>query len=68
MAKKAYLVTFTITCRVTADTKGKDPNTDDEAWNEVIDEAARTVEPDWGQNVSAICEDTDEPYDPEYDD
>lgn len=67
MAKKAYLVTFEVICRVTADTDGRDPNIDEQAWNTVVDEAARIVQPDWGQNVSDICEDTEMPYDPEFD-
>lgn len=75
MAKKAFLVTFEVTARVVVDIADgctdQNPETNDVLWEDIVDKAcncAYTEAPDWGENVSKIEEDTECPYNPEYDD
>mgnify|MGYP007069845490 CR=1 FL=1 len=74
MAKKAFLVTFEITTRVVVDIDDNctdtNPETNDELWQDIVDKAcglAYEEAPDWGENVSKIEEDMEQPYDSEYD-
>lgn len=69
MAKKAFLVTFEVTTRVVVDIDA-DPETNDDAWNKVLSKAcdyAYMNAPEWGENVQKIEEDTECPYNEEYD-
>ena len=59
MAKKAFLVTFEVTCRVCVETDGK---TEEQIRQEAEELAAEIVEPDWLENVSGFEPDTSEPY------
>ena len=62
--KKAYLVTFAITARVVTEKEG-DPNSDEDAWNDVVSKACEKVSmeaPDFDENVDTIVEDTECPY------
>ena len=64
MSKKAYLVTFEITCRVVVDVTG-DKEKDEQA---ICNEAYNTVDfSDISENISKIEPDTECPYDPEKD-
>lgn len=79
--KKAYLVTFSITTRVIADvSKEFDPNNSNliipenhEYYSGIISEAAKHVIDcpegylSW-DNIDDVSEDTECPYDPNYDD
>jgi hypothetical protein len=73
MAKKAYLVEFSITTRVVIDSN-KDPNEDDYVFEDIVCKARTSMLKDGiafyinGDNVSMIEEDTECPYDPETDD
>lgn len=64
MSKKAYLVTFEITCRVVVDVTG-DKEKDEQA---ICNKACNTVDfSDVSENISKIEPDTECPYDPETD-
>ena len=68
--KKAYLVTFEITTRVITEEEGN-PNgnlmldVDNVAYNDVVSKACSNLyeqNPDFGENVIEIIEDTECPY------
>lgn len=65
MSKKAFLVTFEISCRVVVDVTG-DKEKDEQA---ICDKAYNTIDfSDISENISKIEPDVDFPYDPEEDD
>ena len=76
MAKKAFLVDICIRTRVVVDIDDdctdQNPTTNDGLWTEIADKAEVQVGEDiWDylvyDNVTEIVEDTEMPYDPEYD-
>ena len=76
MAKKAFLVDISIRTRVVVDISDdctdQNPTTNDGLWSEIADKAEVQVGNDiWDyliqDNVTEIVEDTEMPYDPEYD-
>ena len=76
MAKKAFLVTFEVTTRAVVDIPDdytdRNLNTNDKLWQDIVDTVANDLTfgnslIDWGENVSKIEEDTNCPYDDEWD-
>ena len=73
MAKKAFLVDISIRTRVVVDVEdGLTPQNDEALWQEIADKAEVQVGEDiWDyliyNNVTEIVEDTEMPYDEEYD-
>lgn len=76
MEKKAFLVDICIRTRVVVDIDDdctdQNPTTNDGLWTEIADKAEVQVGEDiWDylvyDNVTEIVEDTEMPYDPEYD-
>lgn len=73
MAKKAFLVDISIRTRVVVDVEdGLTPQNDEALWQEIAGKAEVQVGDDiWDyliyDNVTEIVEDTEMPYDPEYD-
>lgn len=73
MAKKAFLVDISIRTRVVVDVEdGLTPQNDEALWQEIADKAEVQVGDDiWDyliyDNVTEIVEDTEMPYDEEYD-
>jgi hypothetical protein len=64
MGKVAKLVTITMTTRVIVDENASE--------SDVIEQASikmsENIQHEFNENLESICEDTECPYDPEYDD